>query len=149
MHIPLICPMLFIRFPETAEGDRAAHKRYRLFYWKQSETHKGIRRDIQTIFEEKPHKMLHPARWLSLQSLLAKYDPLLIYFQLMSNGPDTDVNARAINSLSLLKSPVTKLFLEFLNYILTITKKLNRLSQSKSPQIQSLHLEVQRLVKTI
>lgn len=109
--------------------------------------------EIQKLFYDKPLKALHPSqtRWLSLESvvnrILKKYEPLLVYFQLMANSNDDYVaKSKAEHILTIIKKPVTKLFLEFLNYILPV---INRLFQSESPQIQSLLPEINTLIKSI
>lgn len=79
--------------------------------------------------------MLHPqTRWLSLEAVvhrvLSKYEALKIYFQVMSSS---DISGKATSILNQLKNPIYILFLQFLDYILPIVNRINRLFQSESP----------------
>lgn len=107
---------------------------------------------FQNFCNIKVHKILHPAqtRWLSVQSVIARileqYGALQLYFTDAVSNKDL---LAAENILSKLNDPTTKLFLEFLNFVLPFFTNLNREMQSESPKIHLIYRNVTNILKTI
>lgn len=108
--------------------------------------------EFQKFTETAVHKILYPVqtRWLSLESvvlrLLEQYDALKLYFM------DAVVNDRLLAAETILQKlhdPLSKLFLQFLKFILPIFNNLNREMQSTSPQIYHLRTKIVGVYKTI
>ena len=106
--------------------------------------------DVMILLEDKPRKLLHPSqtRWLSLEKVIVRilelYDPLKIYFAMCVNIDHID---SAQNILDNLNNPITRLYLEFLKFILPQINKLNRIFQSEHPQIHKIHEDIKSLDK--
>lgn len=121
-------------------------------YFSCSPKRQGTFQEFQEFVQAKPHKLLHPCqtRWLSLESvvsrLLEQYNALRLYFT------DAVVSERLLaceNILQKLNDPTTKLYLQFLEYVLPIFNMLNKQMQSESPQIHILRKSVIRSYTTI
>nr|CAI5863200.1 unnamed protein product [Callosobruchus analis] len=95
-------------------------------YFSNSPKRSGELREFQEYVNVSPLKMLHPAatRWLSLEAVINR---LKIFLQ----------------------APETKLYLEFLLYVLPFFIKLNLLMQSEKPLIHVIYKEVTNIVKTL
>lgn len=109
-------------------------------------------REFQIFCDVKIHKILHPAqtRWLSVQNvvcrILEQYGALQLYF--------TDAVSRndvlaVDNILSKMNDPTTKLFLQFLEFILPFFNNLNKEMQSESVKIHVLYKNISNILKTI
>lgn len=112
----------------------------------------NLYQEFQKFTEIAVHKILHPVqtKWLSLESvvirLLEQYDALKLYFV------DAVANDRLLAAetiLQKLNDPLSKLFLQFLKFILPIFNNLNREMQSTSSQIYHLRSKVVEVYKTI
>ncbi|CAH1101950.1 unnamed protein product [Psylliodes chrysocephalus] len=95
-----------------------------------------------------PHKILHPSqtRWLSLESgVISQYNALNLYFteQAFERVLQADI------ILEKLRKPETKLYLDFLAYILPLFNQLNLLMQSEKPQLHRIYEEVTCVLKTL
>ncbi|XP_053692536.1 uncharacterized protein LOC128740986 [Sabethes cyaneus] len=107
---------------------------------------------IQQILELNPKKVLHPSatRWLSLENVVARnlelYSELVLFFTFQANH---DKNQTACRILSHLVDPMTKPILLFLNYILPVVNKVNRLFQSEDSQFSEIYEEAKILVLII
>lgn len=109
-------------------------------------------REFQKFCNIKIHKMLHPAqtRWLSMHMavsrILEQYEALRLYFT------DAVANNDALASQSILEKlneGVTKLFLQFLDFILPVFNNLNKDMQAESPRIHILYKNVCSALRTI
>nr|CAI5846293.1 unnamed protein product [Callosobruchus analis] len=120
-------------------------------YFSNSPKRSGELREFQEYVNVSPLKMLHPAatRWLSLEAvvkrLLSQLNALRLYFIDQSSQ---NIN-QATSILHFLKAPETKLYLEFLLYVLPFFTKLNLLMQSEKPLIHVIYKEVTNIVKTL
>ncbi|CAH1365192.1 unnamed protein product [Tenebrio molitor] len=108
--------------------------------------------EFQHFLNMKPAKMLHPSqtRWLSLQAVvnrvLESWDALKLYFTgavLQDNLRNTQHILEAFNT------PVVKLYLLFLSYILDIVNRINIEFQSEQPKIHQLLTRIKELYRTI
>ena len=121
-------------------------------YFNSSPKRMGAQEDFQVFVRVRPHKLLHPSqtRWLSLEMvvsrLLEQYEALKLYF----TGAVLSERLMACeNNLHMLNDPVTKLYLQFLEFVLPIFNSLNKLMQSESTQIHLLHKSVCRSFRAI
>ncbi|KAL1446714.1 hypothetical protein MTO96_044491, partial [Rhipicephalus appendiculatus] len=108
--------------------------------------------EFQKLAEVKPHKLLHPSqtRWLSLEVVvtrLLEQMPALILFFRKAAIEDRLLAAEAI--LEKLSDPSTKLYLEFLEYMLPFFTNLNKEMQSEETRIHLLHEKVSGMLKCI
>ncbi|KAI4455591.1 hat family dimerization domaincontaining protein-related [Holotrichia oblita] len=109
-------------------------------------------KEIQTFFKYDIHKILLPAatRWLSLcqcvDRVLEQLECLIAYFRVESL---TDPSRTTENILNILLNPITKLYLEFMSYVLGLLTDFNKLFQSESPLLYKLKYETESLLKTI
>lgn len=107
---------------------------------------------FQTFTVTPIHRILHPAqtRWLSLESLvnrfLEQFDALILYF-IDAKSRDRLRAAEAI--LQKLQDPLTKMFLQFLKFVLPLLNNLNRQMQCLLLQLYSLHKRVASIYKII
>lgn len=108
--------------------------------------------EFQAFIQVKPHRLLHPAqtRWLSMHSvvskLLEKYDALKSYF---TNAVLVDKLEAPETILQRLSTPVTKLYLMFLDFILPFFDNLDKQMQSESSQIHVIHNAIGVTLKAI
>lgn len=106
----------------------------------------------QSFCNVKVHKLLHPSqtRWLSVHfvvsRILEQYRPLQLYFT--GAVANRDVLA-AENILLKLNDPTSKLFLQFLDFVLPFFTNLNRNMQSESPKLHRIYRDVCNVLKTI
>nr|CAI5863198.1 unnamed protein product [Callosobruchus analis] len=120
-------------------------------YFSNSPKRTGELKDFQHFTNTSPLKILHPAatRWLSLESvvkrLISQYNALTLYFT--DQVSQNILQAKSIYDL--IQKSETKLYLEFLAYVLPYFTGLNRLMQSETPQIHILYREVTNVVKNI
>nr|CAI5822412.1 unnamed protein product [Callosobruchus analis] len=119
-------------------------------YFSNSPKRSGELREFQEYVNVSPLKMLHPAATrLSLEAvvkrLLSQLNALRLYFIDQSSQ---NIN-QATSILHFLKAPETKLYLEFLLYVLPFFTKLNLLMQSEKPLIHVIYKEVTNIVKTL
>ncbi|KAL0861413.1 hypothetical protein ABMA27_008957 [Loxostege sticticalis] len=107
---------------------------------------------MQTFFQTEIHKILTPAttRWLSLKAcvdrVLEQYPALKSYFRLEcfddpSKTTDT-INASLNNSF-------TKVYLEFMSYVLELLNDFNIMFQSETALLHKLKPETEKLIKTL
>lgn len=109
-------------------------------------------KDFQEFANVKPHKLLHPCqtRWLSLHSAvkrLLEQLPALKLFFTQAALEDRLLSAESI--LQKLHDPFSKLYLEFLDYVLPIFSDLNKEMQTENPKIYTLHSRVSAVLHTI
>lgn len=109
-------------------------------------------KQFQNFCNVKIHKLLHPSqtRWLSAHAVIARileqYGALQLYF--IDAVSNRDLLA-AENILQKLNDPTTKLFLQFLDFVLPFFTNLNKEMQSESPKIHILYKNVTNILKTI
>ncbi|KAL0833090.1 hypothetical protein ABMA28_001200 [Loxostege sticticalis] len=109
-------------------------------------------KEFQDFFKVDIHKILSPAttRWLSLEACvnrtLEQYQVLGEYFKLEVFEDPSKVTEDILTSLN---NRFTKIYLEFMSYILNLFNDFNRLFQSEKPLLHQLKPEVHKLIKTI
>ncbi|CAN7942587.1 unnamed protein product [Ixodes pacificus] len=107
---------------------------------------------MQELLDVERHKMLHPfqTRWLSLhvvmERLLGQFSALLTFFE---NPAREDRLLAAEVVLHKLKDPTTKLYFQFLDYVLPFFIILNKELQVKETRIHKFHDRVSTILKTI
>lgn len=100
---------------------------------------------FQHFVQVEPHKILKPAqtRWLSLQMcvsrILEQWDALELFF---ADAAERERLVAAENVASTLKNPIVKLYFQFLDYVLLVFTKFNRLFQSVYPNLHRLTREL-------
>jgi hypothetical protein len=108
--------------------------------------------EFQNFCNLKIHKFLHPSqtRWLSVKFLVSRilqqYSPLQLYFR--DTAAKGDVLA-ADYILKKLNDPTSKLFLQFLDFVLDFFNDLNREMQSESPKLHTVYKNISNVLKTI
>lgn len=121
-------------------------------YLKCSTKRLGAFKVQQDVCMVKPHKILRPGqtRWLSLEAvvkrILEQYEPLTLFFEKEASEQKLLAPATILNWL---KDPQTKIFLQFLEFVLPIFNKLNRLFQSETILIDTVYESVLNLYKDI
>lgn len=107
---------------------------------------------FQQFCEVKMHKILHPSqtRWLSVHMvvnrILEQYHALKLYFT--DAVSEHDILA-AENILAKLNDITTKIFLQFLDFILPVINNLNKEMQSETPKIHLLYKNICTTLRTI
>lgn len=77
---------------------------------------------------------------------MEQYDALFLYFEKEKALPDSD-KAQALHSQ--LSSQYTKLYLEFLEYVLPFITKINKEFQSEKPKIYTLHRKMEAMFLSV
>ncbi|KAH9631145.1 hypothetical protein HF086_001080 [Spodoptera exigua] len=109
-------------------------------------------KEFQDFFGVDIHKILIPAttRWLSLEACvnrtLEQYQVLGEYFKLEVFEDPSKITE---DILTCLNNTFTKIYLEFMSYVLNLFNDFNRLFQSEKPLLHQLKPEVHKLIKTI
>ncbi|KAJ8958371.1 hypothetical protein NQ314_006432 [Rhamnusium bicolor] len=109
-------------------------------------------KEFQEFFKTDIHKVLLPSvtRWLSVQQctdrILEKYDVLKAYFRETTFEDPSRTNEEILKHL---ENSFTKIYLEFMSYILGILNDFNTLFQSEVPLLHKLKLEVIRMLKIL
>ena len=107
---------------------------------------------FQHFAQTEPHKILKPAqtRWLSLQMCVARileqWSALELFFV---NAAQRDRLVAAENVSNALKSPIFKMYFQFLDYVLPKFTSFNKLFQSERPNIHCLTQELVSLYKSL
>lgn len=108
--------------------------------------------EFQKYFQTEIHSILKPSntRWLSLKScvdrVLEQYPALEAYLrELVFEDPSKTTN----EMLKTMNNCFTKIYLEFLSFILTLLTEFNILFQSEAPLLYKLKSEVERLLTNI
>lgn len=110
---------------------------------------------FQEFLNLKPHKLLYASqtRWLSLQQVvdrvLEQYDALKLFFTDQSFNNENDLKQKCHDILGNLNNPLTKLYLQFLKFVLPYFTNLNTMMQSREPQIHRLKSEIRKIILTI
>jgi hypothetical protein len=122
------------------------------FYLKWSPKRQQAIGKLQALLNLPEHRILklHKCRWLSLEAVvnrtLEQFDLLVHFF----HTEKADVkNEKARRIYDHLKNPYTRLYLEFLSFVLKLVTKRNREFQSESPKIYRLHSQMSSFLKTI
>lgn len=112
----------------------------------------GTLKEFQIFTETPIHKILHPSqtRWLSLESavnrILEQYNALVLFFT------DAAISERVLaaeNILNDLRDPLTKPFLQFLQFVLPLFNNLNKEMQSEKPKIHNLYNSISSSYKVL
>ncbi|XP_050686987.1 zinc finger protein 862-like [Eriocheir sinensis] len=104
--------------------------------------------EFQDFTNTDPHKLLKPCqtRWLSLKEcvsrLLEQWDALLLFMQ---HHDLVERNLQAHDIANIMVNPFTKMYLEFLNFVLPKIVSFNVMFQSSSPMIHLLHDSLAKL----
>ena len=109
-------------------------------------------KDFQEFANVKPHKLLHPCqtRWLSLHSAVKRLLEQLPALQLFFTKAALEDRVIAADTiLQRLHDPFSKLYLEFLDFVLPFFNDLNKEMQSENPKIYALHTRVSAVLHTI
>lgn len=108
--------------------------------------------EFQKYFQTEIHSILKPSntRWLSLKScvdrVLEQYPALEAYLkELVFEDPSKTSN----EMLKTMNNCYTKIYLEFLSYVLSLLTEFNILFQSEAPLLYKLKSEVERLLTNI
>lgn len=110
-------------------------------------------REFQNFVDIKPHKILHPCqvRWLSMvevvNRLLEQYNALQLYFRQEYFENKTNQVLTIIHSS--LENVITKLYLEFLKYVLCLFTDINKEFQSEHPKIYVLYAKIKQVYITL
>lgn len=121
-------------------------------YFSNSPKRIEVLKEFQTFTNTKIHKILHPAqtRWLSVEAavvrLLEQYNALILFF---TDAVTTDRLLSVETILKRLKDPLTKVFLQFLEFVLPFFNNMNREMQSTQPKIHKIHSQLYATYKTI
>ncbi|KAI4455636.1 hat family dimerization domaincontaining protein-related [Holotrichia oblita] len=108
--------------------------------------------EFQTFCGIKAHKILHPSqtRWLSVHSvvcrILQQYGALQLFFT--DSVANNDILA-ADNIKKKLNDPTTKMFLQFLEFVLAFFNNLNKEMQSESPKLYKLYKNITQILQSI
>lgn len=109
-------------------------------------------REFQSFFKTDIHKILKPAitRWLSLKQcvdrILEQFQPLKEYFtELLFEDPSLTTD----EILSTMNNQFTKIYLEFMSYVLGLMSDFNILFQTNKPLLHKLKPETVKLLTTI
>ena len=109
-------------------------------------------KEFQEFYKVEIHKILSPAttRWLSLEACvnrtLEQYQVLGEYFKMEVFEDPSKITEEILTSLD---NSFTKIYLEFMSYVLNLFCDFNRLFQSEKPVLHQLKPEVHKLIKTI
>lgn len=109
-------------------------------------------KQFQEFFKTDMHKILSPSatRWLSLKACvdrtLEQYHILSEYFRVEAFEDPSKVTDEILTTLN---NKLTKIYLEFMSYVLELFNDFNRLFQSEKPLLHQLKPEVHKLIKTI
>ncbi|XP_062550541.1 uncharacterized protein LOC134215347 [Armigeres subalbatus] len=107
---------------------------------------------IQSMLEYNPIRVprMHDVRFLSrgqvVKAVVARYEPLKIYFGFATTVDHLSNAVKIHNSLT---DPVTEIFLLFLDFILPCVDGINKLFQSEQPEVLSLHSTLTRKIKQL
>lgn len=108
--------------------------------------------EFQTFFNVEIHKILSPSitRWLSIKAcvdrVLEQHEPLVAYFrQLVFEDPShtTEIIIETLNN------PFTKVYFEFMSYVLGLMTEFNLLFQSNKPLLYKVKSETEALLKQL
>lgn len=109
-------------------------------------------KDFQIFTNTKIDKLLHPAqtRWLSLESvvvrILEQYNALILFF---TDAVTTERTVAAKTIFTRLEEPLTKCFLQFLEFVLAFFNNMNKEMPSSRPKIHKIHSNLSIIYKTI
>jgi hypothetical protein len=121
------------------------------FYLKYSPKRVQAIGDLQKLLHVPEHKILqlHKVRWLSLESVvnrtLEQYKVLLAFFE----KEKSVANEKGQKIFDQLKNPYTRLYFEFLSFVLRLICKRNAEYQSETPKVFLLYDQMASLFKTI
>lgn len=108
--------------------------------------------EFQHFFNVQLHKikLLSNTRWLSMQGcvdrFLEQFDALEAY---LTDLVFTDHSRTTEDMLSTMKNKFTRIYLEFMSYVLGILNNFNTLFQTESPLLHRLKPETESLLKTL
>lgn len=108
--------------------------------------------ECQKFYEVEIHQILSPSntRWLSLKACvdrtLEHYVVLTEYFRLEMFEDGTSANVRIYEGL---ENKLTKVYLEFLSYILEFLTDFTKLFQTETPLLHCLKPDIEKLIRAI
>ncbi|KAG8179977.1 hypothetical protein JTE90_016351 [Oedothorax gibbosus] len=109
-------------------------------------------KEFQEFFRVEIHKILSPAatRWLSLKAcvdrVLEQYEPLKAYLR---EACFEDPSYTIQTMFDTMDNQFTKVYLEFMSYVLGILVDFNLLFQSDKPLLHQLKPQVEKMLKDI
>ncbi|XP_071056480.1 uncharacterized protein [Onthophagus taurus] len=109
-------------------------------------------KEFQEFYEVKLHKILQPSqrRWLSVhfvvRRILEQFGALQLFFTDAVSKKDL---LAAENILHKLNDPTTKLFLQFLDFVVPFFNSLNREMQAERPKLHLLYRNICNILKAI
>lgn len=121
-------------------------------YFSRSASRQNKLREFQEHFQVKVHKikLISQTRWLALegcvQRVLEQYEPLLAY---LTETVFSDPSRTTEDMISTMQNKFTKIYLEFMSYILGILNDFNTLFQTESPLLYKLKPETENILKTL
>ena len=83
---------------------------------------------------------------MCVSCILEQWDALELFF---ADAAEIERLVAAENVALTLKNPIVKLYFQFLDYVLTMFTKLNRLFQSEYPNLHRLTRELVTLYKSL
>ncbi len=116
-------------------------------YFSCSPNRVGELEEFQKFVYVKPHKILHPSHLhMVVSRLIEHYNALKHYF---TSAVLHDKLVATDTILQRLSNPITILYLMFLDFVLPVFNKVNKLMQSESTQIHVLYMSVASTLQTI
>lgn len=109
-------------------------------------------KEFQLFFGTEIHRILLPSqtRWLSLEQccsrVLEQYEPLKEYFRLVCFEDPSITNDQIYETLS---NKYTKIYLEFMAYVLNLLNNFNTMFQSETSLLYKLKPEVSKLLRIL
>ena len=120
-------------------------------------SHSSARRREFSNFQEfanvKKHVIFSPGatRWLSLEAcvrrILEQLEALELYFT--AENLDHPQNQTVVKILDVLRERLTKIYLQFLAYLLNIINEFNTIHQQEAPQSHNLPARVDELIRDL
>lgn len=118
-------------------------------YFSRSAKRQEALKEFQIFFQTDIHKILLPSttRWLSLKScidrVLEQFQALKHYFISIAAS---DRSKTVDDMLNTMNNTFTRIYLEFMSYVLGLTNDFNLMFQKESPLLYKLKPEVKKLV---
>lgn len=113
-------------------------------------SHRQVKfREFQVFFKTEIHKILSVAitRWLSLEACvnraLEQYDALIAYLTCVALE---DPSRTTDDMLITMRNKFTKVYLEFMSYVLGLLTNFNTMFQAEKPLLYKLKPEVEKLL---
>ncbi|XP_063239989.1 uncharacterized protein LOC134540887 [Bacillus rossius redtenbacheri] len=109
-------------------------------------------REFQIFFQTEIHNILSPAvtRWLSLKACIDRVlEQYLALESYLRESVFEDPSRTTEDMLKTMENKYTKMYMEFMSYVLGLLTNFNTLFQGEMPLLHRLKSEVERLLKTL